>query len=203
MDERSAARRASEYNDHFYSAVGFLYYVDLCVDSDDVRYVRLLLLVVVLVIMQVTIFPHLRLFGVVPDLGLLVAVAVGYQDGPEAGALIGFVAGFGYDLFLETPIGLNALAYALVGYGVGVLEAGLFRSPRWLPSFLGFLGGLAGGLLFIAVGVLAGVEAVKGSHAVQDVLLAAVYDALLAPIVFFLVRKVSGNPDRLGAGWSQ
>jgi rod shape-determining protein MreD len=167
------------------------------------RYVRLLLLVLMIVIVQVTIFPHLRFFGVVPDLGLLVAVAVGYQEGPEAGALIGFIAGFGYDLFLETPIGLNALAYALVGYGVGVLEAGLFRSPRWLPSFLGFLGGLAGGLLFVAVGVLAGVEAVKGSHAVQDVLLAAVYDALLAPIVFFLVRKVSGNPDRLGAGWSQ
>ena len=167
------------------------------------RYVRLLLLVVMIVIVQVTIFPHLRLFGVVPDLGLLVAIAVGYQEGPEAGALIGFVAGFGYDLFLETPIGLNALAYALVGYGVGVLEAGLFRSPRWLPSFLGLLGGLAGGLLFIAVGVLAGVEAVKGSHAVQDVLLAALYDALLAPVVFFLVRKVLGDPDRLGAGRPQ
>jgi rod shape-determining protein MreD len=167
------------------------------------RYLRLYLLVVMLVITQVTVFPHLRLFGVVPDLGLLVAIAVGYQEGPEAGALVGFIAGFGYDLFLETPIGLNALSYALVGYGVGILEGGLFRSPRWLPSFLGLLGGLAGGLLFVGVGVLAGVEAVKGAHALQDVMLSALYDALLAPVVFFLVRKVMGDPDRVSTGWSQ
>ena len=29
--------------------------------------------------------------------------------GPEAGAIVGFVAGFGFDLFLETPLGLDAL----------------------------------------------------------------------------------------------
>ena len=74
--------------------------------------------------------PHLRIAGVVPDLGLIVAIAVGYQLGPEAGAITGFVAGFGFGLFLELPLGLYALAYALVGYGVGVLEGGLMRSPR-------------------------------------------------------------------------
>jgi rod shape-determining protein MreD len=166
------------------------------------RTVRVLLLVVVIVILQVTVFPHLRLFGVVPDLGLLVAIAVGYQEGPEAGALVGFVAGLGYDLFLETPLGLSALAYALVGYGVGIIESSLLRSPRWLPSLLGFLGGLIGGLLIIAIGVLVGLDGVKGAHGVKTVALAALYDALLAPFVFFLVRKVLGTPDRVAGPWS-
>jgi rod shape-determining protein MreD len=166
------------------------------------RVIRVLLLVVVIVILQVTVFPHLRLFGVVPDLGLLVAIAVGYQEGPEAGALVGFVAGLGYDLFLETPLGLSALAYALVGYGVGVIESSLLRSPRWLPSLLGFLGGLLGGLLIITIGVLVGLDGVKGAHGVETVLLAALYDALLAPFVFFLVRKVLGTPDRVAGPWS-
>ncbi len=166
------------------------------------RTVRVLLLVVVIVIVQVTVFPHLRLFGVVPDLGLLVAIAVGYQEGPEAGALVGFVAGLGYDLFLETPLGLSALAYALVGYGVGIIESSLLRSPRWLPSLLGFLGGLVGGLLIITIGVLVGLDGVKGAHGVETVLFAALYDALLAPFVFFLVRKVLGTPDRVAGPWS-
>jgi rod shape-determining protein MreD len=166
------------------------------------RTVRVLLLVVVIVILQVTVFPHLRLFGVVPDLGLLVAIAVGYQEGPEAGALVGFVAGLGYDLFLETPLGLSALAYALVGYGVGIIESSLLRSPRWLPSLLGFVGGLVGGLLIISIGVLVGIDGVKGAHGVETVLLAALYDALLAPFVFFLVRKVLGTPDRVAGPWS-
>ena len=74
-------------------------------------------------------FPHLRIFGVVPDLGLVLAVAVAYRSRPEAGALVGFVAGLGYDLFLETPLGLSALSYALDRVRVGVLAGGMLRSP--------------------------------------------------------------------------
>jgi rod shape-determining protein MreD len=178
------------------------------VDDDDdssrpmTRASRLGALIFVIVITQVAIFPHLRLFGVVPDLGLIVALAVGYQEGPEAGAIVGFVAGFGFDLFLETPLGLDALTYAIVGYAIGVLESGLFRSPRWLPSFLGAVGGLAGGLLFIGIGVLVGVGAVKGTEAVITISYAALYDALLAPLVFFLVRRVLGRDDRVRDAWS-
>jgi rod shape-determining protein MreD len=166
------------------------------------RAVRLGALIALIVVIQVAVFPHLRLFGVVPDLGLLIALAVGYQEGPEAGAIAGFVAGFGFDLFLETPFGLDALTYAIVGYSIGVLESGLFRSPRWLPSFLGAVGGLAGGLLFIGLGVLVGVGAVKGTHGVVTISYAAVYDALLAPMVFFLVRRVLGTDNRVRDAWS-
>ncbi len=166
------------------------------------RATRLGALVFVVVVTQVAALPHLRLFGVLPDLGLIVALAVGYQEGPEAGAIVGFVAGFGFDLFLETPLGLDALTYAIVGYAIGVLESGLFRSPRWLPSFLGAVGGLAGGLLFIGIGVLVGVDAVKGTHGIVTISYAALYDALLAPFVFFLVRRVLGVDDRVRDAWS-
>ncbi len=166
------------------------------------RATRLGALIVVIVVTQVAVFPHLRVLGVVPDLGLLVALAVGYHEGPEAGAIVGFVAGFGFDLFLETPLGLDALTYAIVGYGIGVLETGLFRSPRWLPSFLGATGGLGGGLLFIGLGVLVGVDAVKGVQGVVTISYAALYDALLAPFVFFLVRRVLGSDDRVRDAWS-
>jgi rod shape-determining protein MreD len=166
------------------------------------RVVRLAGLVVFIVIVQVTVFPHLRLFGVVPDLGLLLALAVGYQEGPEVGAIVGFATGFGFDLFLETPLGLDALTYALVGYTIGVLESGLFRSPRWLPSFLGVVGGLAGGLLFIGIGVLVGLDAVKGTQGLITISYAALYDAILAPFVFFLVRWVLGTDDRVRDVWS-
>lgn len=165
------------------------------------RATRLGALIFLVVVTQVAVFPHLRLFGVVPDLGLIVALAVGYQEGPEAGAIVGFVAGFGFDLFLETPLGLDALTYAIVGYGIGVLESGLFRSPRWLPSFLGAVGGLAGGLLFIGLGVLIGLDAVKGTQGVITISYAALYDAFLAPFVFFLVRRVLGSDDRVRDAW--
>lgn len=159
------------------------------------RYARLALIVVLLVLLQVTVFPHLRITGVAPDLGLIVAAAVGYHDGPEAGAIVGFCAGFAFDLFLETPVGLHALSYALVGYGAGILEGGLLRSPRWMPTLLGALGGLAGGLIFIGVGYLVGVDAVKGTQGLTTVSIAALYDALLAPLVFLLVVVAIGRRD--------
>ena len=166
------------------------------------RALRMLLLIVIVVLVQVTLFPHLRIAGVAPDLGLVVALAVGYHDGPEAGAITGFVVGLGFDLFLETPLGLNALAYALVGYGVGIIEGGLLRSPRWLPVVLGVVGGLAGGLILIGIGVLVGVDNVKGTHGVQTIAIAAMYDALLAPFVFFVLARTIGRADDVRTSWS-
>jgi rod shape-determining protein MreD len=166
------------------------------------RALRLFALIVSLVIVQVTVFPHLQIAGVVPDLGLLVAIAVGYQLGAEAGAIAGFTAGVGYDLFLETPLGLSALAYALVGYGVGLLAGGLLRAPRFLPIALAVLGGLAGGLILIGIGVLAGVDTVKGVQGVETIAIAALYDALLAPLVFFLVARAIGPDDPVRTSWS-
>jgi rod shape-determining protein MreD len=163
---------------------------------------RLLTFIVVVVVVQVTVFPHLRVFGVVPDLGLLVAIAVGYREGPEWGAFAGFVAGLGYDLFLETPLGFCALSYALVGYGVGTLQAGMLRSPRWLPPILGAIGGLVGGLVLLTIGVLVGVEGVKGTHGVLTICLAAAYDTVLAIPVFFLVAKVLPERREVGATWT-
>jgi rod shape-determining protein MreD len=166
------------------------------------RHVRLAVLVVLLVVVQVTLFPHLRVADVVPDLGLVAAIAVGFREGPEAGALVGFAAGLAYDLFLSTPLGLSALSYALVGYFVGVVEGGLMRAPGWLPTLLGAIGGLAGGLVFLGIGVLVGVEVVKGLHGVETISFAALYDAIVAPIVFFLVNRALGSEDAARSAWS-
>ena len=47
----------------------------------------------------------------------------GMVAGPRDGALCGFFIGFVYDLMLRTPFGLSALAYALIGYAAGYLQA--------------------------------------------------------------------------------
>ncbi|GIU88457.1 MAG: hypothetical protein KatS3mg009_2972 [Acidimicrobiia bacterium] len=162
---------------------------------------RTALVVATFVILQVALFPHLRVGGVVPDLGLVLAAAVAYRHGPEAGAVVGFASGLAYDLFLETPTGMAAITYALTAYGVGVLQAGMLRAPAWIPVAVGFGAGLAGGLLFVAVGVLAGVAGIWADRTLQVVVVSAVYDALLAPGVFWLVRRVLDRPHAPSAGW--
>ncbi len=162
---------------------------------------RVAALIVLTVMAQVVLFPHVRLAGRVPDLGLVLAVAVAFDHGPEAGALVGFLTGLGFDLFLETPLGLSALAYAITAFAVGVLQGGVLRAPRWFTPVIGALGGLAGGLLFVSVGLLAGVDGVHGNRAFATLALAALYDGLLAPFVFLLVGSFFREPRERLAGW--
>jgi rod shape-determining protein MreD len=168
------------------------------------RAVRLGALLVLLLVVQVSVFPHLRLLDAVPDLGLLLALAVAYREGPEAGLLVGFFAGLGFDLFLETPTGLSALVYALTAYAVGVLQSGVLRAPRFMAPLLGGLGGLVSGAGYVAVGVLVGAEVGFTYHTFAVIGAAALYDALLAPLVFALTNRVLGRqPEPVVTGWAR
>jgi rod shape-determining protein MreD len=172
-----------------------------------IRVGRLALLLIAIVLVQTTILPYLRVFDVVPDLGLVATVALAYREGPESGAIFGFAAGLSMDLFLQTPLGLSALAYALTGYFIGVLQGALVRTAWWVSPFLGALGGIIGGLLFIGIGAIVGQEQLFALRSLRIVLLAAVYDALVAPIIFPIVRFAaqSGSPRTAGEinrpGW--
>ncbi|HEY5012006.1 MAG TPA: rod shape-determining protein MreD [Acidimicrobiia bacterium] len=153
------------------------------------RILPLGLLAMTTVVVQVAFMPHLRLLGVVPDLGLVLAIAVAYHDDAETAAVVGFVTGLGFDLFLRTPVGASALAYAVTGYLTGVIQAGLIRSTRWLPLVLGGLGGFLGGLMFAGIAILSGTDSLIRFATLGIVARAAVYDALAAMIVFPLVDR--------------
>ncbi len=108
-----------------------------------IRRIRLGLVIVVCVVLQTTLFTHLRIDGVGPDIGLVAVLAVAYEDGADTGAIFGFLMGLAMDLFLTTPLGLSALSFAITGYAVGVFQAGVVRTtpvagadPRWRRRIL-------------------------------------------------------------------
>jgi rod shape-determining protein MreD len=160
-----------------------------------IRRVRLVLVVITLVVLQTTVFTHLRVFGAVPDLCLVATVAIAYEEGPQTGALFGFLSGLALDLFLASPAGLSALANACTGYGVGVFQGGLVRESRLLPVILGGIGGLVGGTIFVVVGGIAGQSGYFTLTSVRIVIVAAIYDAIVAPLVFPFVRWANHDPD--------
>ena len=68
----------------------------------------------------------LPIAGVSADLLILLAVVGGLTLGPDRGAIVGFAAGLSYDIFLQSPLGLRALVFCLVGF-----VAGRWSSPFW------------------------------------------------------------------------
>ena len=90
--------------------------------------VKLGLLLFLALVVQLTGFVDVRVFGVAPELLLLLGVVAGVLAGPERGATIAFAAGLLWDVWLPSPLGLAAISFALVAFSVGSAEAGMPRT---------------------------------------------------------------------------
>ena len=55
-----------------------------------IRRIRLGFVVIICVVLQTTLFTHLRIDGVAPDVGLVAVLAVAYYDGAESGRVVRF-----------------------------------------------------------------------------------------------------------------
>lgn len=70
---------------------------------------------------QSNVVPALSVAGVTPDLPLVLTVLVALRRGPEAGCLVGFLAGLLQDVAGGGLIGVQALTKALAGFAMGLL----------------------------------------------------------------------------------
>lgn len=117
---------------------------------------RASLVLVVALVLQLSLVSDLRIAGSIGDLLLVVVVAAGLTGGADRGITYGFAAGVLYDLVLDTPFGLTALTYALVGYGVGVVGTALGRTSGWWPVLIAAAAGIAQSVLYTCIGILIG-----------------------------------------------
>ena len=108
-----------------------------------------------LFVLHITLFAHLRPFGVAPDVLMLAAVVGGKIGGYRFGARHGFWAGLLYDLMTPGPFGLAAGVYGTMGYGAGlVAEAFDPQDPRVGPAIAGVFSFLGVSLYGLGLGIL-------------------------------------------------
>lgn len=87
-------------------------------------------------LMQTTVFQHIALAGMVPNLILIVVVAYGYMRGRAEGMYVGFASGLLVDLLYSDLIGMNAILYVLVGYVAGICNEIYYRDEVSVPIIL-------------------------------------------------------------------
>jgi rod shape-determining protein MreD len=141
---------------------------------------RVVALVSLLVLVQVGFVSQLRVDGGSADALLLISVACGVAAGPDRGALVGFLAGLGYDVFLQSPFGLSALVYSVIAYGVGLFQLPLATHPNWWRAMSTTLGCGAGLVAWVAVGVVLGQDQLLALPLVRTVLFGTLLDGLLS-----------------------
>jgi rod shape-determining protein MreD len=155
----------------------------------------------VALVLQVSLVAQLPLFGVTGDVMLLLGIAAGLVGGPERGAIVGFVSGLTFDLLLHSPFGLSALAYSLVGYGVGSFQTTVLRATRWIPILCTAIASAIGILVFALVGEVLGQDSYLGLHLVPIVAVVVLFNSLLSPLAVRALRWALHDrlPSRLAA----
>lgn len=140
------------------------------------------------VVLHTAVFPQLRVLDVAADILLLIAVASAMAGGPERGATMGFVTGLLADCFLQTPFGLSALTYSLVGWVVGSLQTRILHATWWIPVLTAAVATAAGSLLFAVFGVVLGQDRLLSTRLVPIAVVTAMWSAILSPLVVRVMR---------------
>jgi rod shape-determining protein MreD len=154
------------------------------------------LVLLLFLIVHLTLFDRIRIFGVSPDGMMLLSVVAGIVGGPRVGALMGFAAGLTLDLFLETPMGLSALVFCLMGYAVGSIQGGVLRAAWWIPVVTTLVASAVGELVYALVATVVGQPHLV---TVQLLVVAGVVggcNAILALLALRIVRWSITGPER-------
>ncbi|MDY5845106.1 MAG: rod shape-determining protein MreD [Bariatricus sp.] len=87
-------------------------------------------------LLETTLFQHLALASVIPNLLIVVTSSFGFMRGRKEGLLIGFFCGLLNDILGANLIGFYALVYMLIGYCNGFFRRVFYDEDIKLPLAL-------------------------------------------------------------------
>lgn len=151
---------------------------------------RIALILVVAVVLQVSFFSYLTLFGSVPEVIPVAVVSLGLLGGGVVGAVCGFAAGFLLDSLLLQTLGVSSLALLSIGYLAGRYRESFEITNSLVPPLLA--GGFTalGTAAFAVVQLMLGVETAVSLLVLREVLVQALLAIVLAVPVYPLIRRV-------------
>ena len=134
----------------------------------------------VALLLQLTIFVEVRVIGVAPELPALVAILAGLLAGAHTGSMVAFGAGLMWDVYLPTPLGLAAVSFALVAFGLGSMTEDLFHDTRIQTGLLVFAGTAASVTAYAVLGEVVGQRGLVGDDLLTIVLVSSALNAVLS-----------------------
>lgn len=106
-------------------------------------------LMLILLVVQVTVSPHIELLGVAPQLLFLLSIVGGIFYGLQQGLILAFIAGILFDLYSAGPMGASSLAL-MAAVSAAVFVQGRLPDNRILvPAAFGALASLVFWFVYI------------------------------------------------------
>jgi rod shape-determining protein MreD len=151
---------------------------------------RLVAIVVLGVLLQLSFFSQVALFHVSPDLLPVLVISLGLLGGTMTGAVTGFAVGFLLACLLVEPLGGASLVLLATGYLAGLFRERFEIHSPLVPPLLCMGLTVFAELGFGAVELMIGIDTSVSGLVVRDLLLKGVYAFVLGWPIYLGLRRL-------------
>lgn len=151
--------------------------------------VRIVAIVVVAMLLQLSFFSKIELLQTSPDILPAVVVALGLLGGSLAGAVCGFSIGLLLDALLVEALGASSLVLLSVGYTAGLYRERFDVTSSLTPPLLCMGLTLVAEVSFAAVQLMLGVDAPISPLIVRDILIKSIFAFFLGIPIYLGIRR--------------
>ena len=161
------------------------------------RYIYLLLLNIICFVLQATVFRHLPLGGVTPNILIMITAASGLMYGRKLGMYSGVIGGLLIDAMFNSVIGLTILIYAFIGYVNGMLNKLYFKDKLYIPAITIVLSDLAYGILYYICRFMLRGRMDFPYYLMHVMMPEAVYTLIIGLLIYLVMRRIKEyfNPE--------
>jgi rod shape-determining protein MreD len=150
---------------------------------------RLVAIVVLGVVLQLSFFSRVAIFHTSPDVLPALVVSLGLLGGTMTGAVTGFSVGFLLDCLLVEPLGGGSLVLLATGYAAGLFRERFEIHSRLVPPLLCMGLTVFAELGFGALELMLGGDATVSPLVVRDILIKGVFAFFLGWPIYLGLRR--------------
>ena len=140
------------------------------------------------IILKLTLFTRIEIWGIRPDATVIVLVYVALGLGPIVGALLGFLIGLAEFSILSTSMASMPLAGAVAGFLVGRYGTKVMHESYPVQLLITFLAVLAMDVINFAWYDPAALSGIL----LRYTLLGGLYTAVVGVVMVFIVERIAG-----------
>jgi rod shape-determining protein MreD len=146
------------------------------------------------ILVQVTWAPRLTIAGVFPNLALVAVIAVTWTGGVKAGMAWACVAGIMLDLTAPGPLGPHAMALMVGAYLTGFWIRNVDPESVLHPMLAVAASSAAYSIVLVAADDTLGLPVPPLGVALQLLVAASIYNAVLMPVALLFLRRRQAAP---------
>ena len=151
------------------------------------KYFWNLVVILIAFVIQNAIVPYIKIYGVQPDVILIVIISFSFLEGPSFGSVNGFFGGLLQDLLAVRGFGVGMISKTLIGYSSGMLEKTVFSENHILVAPALAVATILSQLIYLWLSFILGYEAHIAF--LNSTLPQAFYNAILAIPLYLILEK--------------